>query len=323
MIQNKQGKGDAFTARLFSFLRTYMPVYRIVQLKTFVYMVYTEEHIYIVKGYKEIYKVHQQSLLLSELQQVGFSQTTCIRPFASNVLYMPFSDVYWLVMDYISHTELFTLAQKENRFAGLQVLTKYHQYAKLLPQHIRSMVPKLDWLVKWEKRLRTFFHSRDEISRYVGSEIVSDILGWAYTALRALYMEDIRRLPSCVLHGDVVAHNFIKAEQVYLIDFDCVSYGPCMYDYIKYFHAIMPDLSWDYEAICEEYTEYPFMNIKVFLLGLIFPGDLLREWQYFILLPEETKTLFEEKIITFTIEHYEKRTSCLRQLLQRANQVKY
>ena len=75
-------------------------------------------------------------------------------------------------------------------------------------------------------------------------------------------------------------HNFMKTSkgELYLIDFDLISIGPEIADYLQYANRILPFLNWSLSELDTFEPFQPFLKQKVFLYGLAFPSDILREW---------------------------------------------
>jgi hypothetical protein len=316
MKQNKRSeKGDAFTNRLFLFLQSCrLPVTRITSLKKLVYKVETAERSYVVKGYTHYKKIRQQIYFLRALQDAGFSAAAYLQMFPDGSWYQQFASIYWLLVDYIEHEELFSFKNAANRHEGLFVLADYHKHAQRIPLSLLSYVPALSWLPRWDMRAAKFLYHREIAIAYLGEDIVTALLQWSAVSLSKLKCADMHALPHTFIHGDIIEHNFIKEDCVYLIDFDCVSLGPIMYDYIKYAYCILPYLNWSYETLCQYEYMHPFISEPYFLWSLIFPGDILREWDYFLFLSAEQRPAFEKQIVEFTKNKHKCRLAFVQKL---------
>lgn len=308
-------KGDALTDRLFFFLTGHgINVQYIVQLRPTVFFIQCEEESYILKGYNTYEQAKKQMIFLQHLQQTDFQFTSYIQSFPSGLSYGFFQGKYWLLLQYIQHAGLFSFDEEQNRRQAAAVLDKYHCHASKLPHDLLMYVPFLEWTAKWQMRTIKFQHHALLISSFIGSGITSQLLRWAEFSLCGLASFDWSSQPHGFIHGDVIEHNFVKGGHTYLIDFDCVSFGPILYDYVKYCYGILPFLKWSFAALTQYKELHPFLFNRAFLLSLIFPGDIMREWDYFLGLPSPLQEKFHRQLILFTKNNYELRFAFVEKL---------
>jgi hypothetical protein len=308
-------KGDALTDRLFFFLTGHgINVRYIVRLRPTVFFIQCEAESYILKGYNTYEQASKQIIFLQHLQQTGFRLTSYIRSFPSGLQYGCFYGKYWLLFQYIQHIGVFRFDEEQNRRQAAAALDEYHCYAAKLPNQLLSQVPFLEWNAKWQMRTLKFQRYTSLISACIGSEITSELLRWAEFSLAGLNSFDWSSQPYGFIHGDVIEHNFVRGEHTYLIDFDCVSFGPILYDYVKYCYGILPFLNWSFAALTRYKELYPFLFNRAFLLALIFPGDIMREWDYFLELPSFLQEKFRRQLILFTKNNYELRFAFVEKL---------
>lgn len=296
-------KGDGITNRLFSFL-TYvgMIVTHLTPLKDHVFLVETRDKRFILKGYVTFDKMWKQVLISEELKKTGFTLTSYVRLFPNGNIYEQFLSKYWLLYDALEEKEAFTFERKENRKLALKTLHLYHLYARKLPKKLCGVVPNLSLQRKMWARLHTLYVHRSTISFYVGESVQKQVLDWSYFTLSSGL--SLKSVLHSFLHGDVIHHNFLKSTDVYLIDFDCMSFGPVYYDYMKWCHCVLPFEDWSFESLFE-YDELKWLlHDSVFLRFLVFPEDLLREWYYFLKLPACQKPYYEERFIDFTKKQF-------------------
>lgn len=253
-------------------------------------------------------------IFLHHLQQTDFQLTSYIESFPSGLSYGFFQGKYWILFRYVHHAGVFTFHEEQNRWQAAAVLDKYHCHASKLPHNLLAYVPFLEWTAKWQMRTIKFQRHAPLISSFIGSEITSQLLRWAEFALSGLGSFDWSSQPYGFIHGDVIEHNFVKGEHTYLIDFDCVSFGPILYDYVKYCYGILPFLNWSFAALTRYKELHPFLFNQAFLLSLIFPGDILREWDYFLGLPSFLRKKFRRRLILFTKNNYELRFAFVEKL---------
>jgi len=89
--------------------------------------------------------------------------------------------------------------------------------------------------------------------------------------------------PYCIIHGDVAHHNFILGNDgLYLIDFDLAKMAPDILDDLQFCNRILPHLDWSLEKLSMYKPLEKNLQEKSFLSALIYPTDLLREWNYFL-----------------------------------------
>ncbi|MFD3449518.1 phosphotransferase [Microbacteriaceae bacterium 4G12] len=309
-------KDDTFVDRLFLFLqRCHLRVKRIVPVKKHVFFLETETGKYMIKSYETYENVKRQLLFLRALQKTGFRNTSYVEEFPFGVPYLMFENKYWLMMGYIEHTDLFSFGNETNRRAAQSLLQQYHMCSRLLSPELRNYIPSTMWLLKWRQRTATFYQHKSFISSCIDERLVDCFLKWSTDALDALSIYDFQAFPHTFVHGDIIEHNFVKHNgELYLIDFDCVSYGPIMYDYIKYCYCTLPHMKWSYEALYQYKHIRPFLTSKPFLYALIFPGDLMREWDYFLALSDARQKRFRESLIQFTQHQYEFRLAFVQKL---------
>ena len=65
-------------------------------------------------------------------------------------------------------------------------------------------------------------------------------------------------------------------------DFDLISVGPVMADYLQYANRILPFLNWSLPSLTSFQGISPYFQQKIFLYALAFPTDIFREWNRLI-----------------------------------------
>ncbi|MCP8967300.1 aminoglycoside phosphotransferase family protein [Ectobacillus ponti] len=311
-------KGDALADRLFFFLRQQgLPIEKVSRIRPAVFKVYSPDTAYIIKRY-DYAKMEQQRSFLQALQRTGFRQTAYLQLFPGGGHSLPFAQSHWLLYEYLEHQEAFSFETAENRREALNLLDGYHQAARLLPASLRPYVPMLPWLEKWTARTERFRRCAPLISSHIGRERTEAFLDWADHSLRQLRLLPLHTELHSYLHGDLIEHNFIKGSSLSLIDFDCVSVGPVVYDYIKYSVCILPSLHWSHEEL-RTYMQ-PYWDSEAFWAGLLFPSDILREWDYFLSLPVPQQPVFRDRLVAFTLHQYDARAAFAAAVQEAASQ---
>ncbi|MBO9130487.1 phosphotransferase [Bacillus sp. 165] len=316
MYKNNK-KGDFFPNRLFlSLLQHGVEVQESKTIKPHVFTITTKEKKKVIKGYSSIVSLQKQLHFLHTLKRTGFLSTSYPDSFPSGASYIEVNNRYWLITDYIEHLQPFDFSSRSNRLQAILLLEQYHLYAFQMPPFVSPYITNFNWYEKWSSRVQRILKFRKEAERYIGEQMVADILAWSFFALEKLRNIGKNELfPLSFIHGDIIDHNFVQSNKgLYIIDFDCVSIGPVAYDYVKYCQCILPFINWSYDALYEHPPLIPFLKKPWFLLALLLPNDLLREWSYFLSLPEEEKVKFEKNLVTFTNKNFALRAKFVQKL---------
>jgi 5-methylthioribose kinase len=108
-----------------------------------------------------------------------------------------------------------------------------------------------------------------------------------------------------LLHGDLVPHNFLQVDtNCFIIDLDNFSQGPISYEYSVLGQHILNKNEWNANVLLKKEPFKQFRNDKFFWRCMLFPNDLLREWEHFSKAP---KTFFETELVEQLI-HYTTRS---------------
>lgn len=291
--------------RLFFFLQQRgINVRKVIPIKPHIYVVETNNDKYVLKGYATFEKMWLQFMISKQLQKTGFTSTSFARLLPNGKTYEQFESTYWLVFDYLPYDEPFSFRLKEDRKQSLETLHLYHTCSHMLPEEFCSILPVQSIWSKWHKRVKTIDSYKQVLSFYMGESIVRMVLDWSSFALARLAQAEISESFHTCLHGDITEHNYVKADKVYLIDFDCMSYGPILYDYVKWCHIALSYENWSLEELTTFYELKELLSNRMFLLFLIFPEDLIREWYYFLFLSDNEKKQFEQQLIYFTKKQF-------------------
>nr|WP_285290283.1 phosphotransferase [Bacillus sp. ISL-39] len=144
------------------------------------------------------------------------------------------------------------------------------------------MLPKTDIAGKWQHRKHEFTKNLPAVNRYVNKSMTDELLEWADFSLMNFtkLKNDLETEPPAILHGDVAHHNFLrsKAGKLFIIDFDLISTGSRAYDMLQYANRILPFLDWRFESLAKIKHLNKWLRSDAFLYGLLYPADILREW---------------------------------------------
>ncbi|WP_409270789.1 phosphotransferase [Neobacillus sp. SCS-31] len=278
---------DELTNRLLSYLKSFPGTVReIIQLRPTIFYVHTSAGEFIVKGYSSFNRLILLENFTELLKRHGFRDTyTYFRlgrkgPFYANGLYFGF-------IDYIRpHPKAFTFQTEEDRSEGLKVLKKFHNVTEQIAGAYRLSIPLAKQISKWEDRLARFAANTPVISGVLGGEICDEILSWADWGLKGMKRRKglFSEGPQAILHGDVAHHNFLRSRngRVNLIDFDLISIGPPILDYLQYANRILPFIGWSFGTLSAYEGIKDFLKEEAFLHALVYPTDILREWNRII-----------------------------------------
>lgn len=230
----------------------------------------------ILKGFNSYDKWYRQLMVLSLLKKSGFRHTYQMykdpHPFQIDGMWYGF--IEYLPMS--SH--LFSFSNHSDRIEGARLLENFHNCA----DHIYFPLPSFNQIRKWQDRLDLFRQNSSAIRTYMTESMLKEWIAWGEWSLKGLIANQsyILKEKSTILHGDCAHHNFLRKKDgiLALIDFDLISKGPRLYDYLQYANRILPHLNdpakevWDYSQI-KAYQANP-----AFLYALAFPSDIFREW---------------------------------------------
>jgi thiamine kinase-like enzyme len=321
VVNSKFDKGgdSVFRTRLLHCLdHAGIPLKKIMKLRENVYLVYSYKDIFILKGFANKNRLLLQKNFTNYLRETGFTQSYIFYDEPANFKH---SNSYFAWIEYIHpSSEKFSYKQVKDRQEGLQLLTKYHLAAADF-EHLNKTT--YNQLKKWKERLSLFKKNIQVLEKYVSQKILSAWLYWGYWAIEGmekyehLLWDDIHT----VIHGDVAHHNFLRKTngELYLIDFDLISYGPALFDYLQYGNRILPyiqneDELWDYP----QFNQYK--NNRAFLYALAFPADIFREWNRIVRENLVHNHSYLHSIWKLTVEDFSKRMEFNETLAFKVNQ---
>jgi hypothetical protein len=180
-MNKKDRKGDFYSNRLFlSLLHHGVEVQNVEIIKPYVLLVMTKNEKKIVKGYSSFKALQKQWHFLQCLKKTGFLYTPYTELFPSGALYMQANGQYWLLMDYIDHSQPFDFSLASNRLDAVLLLERYHVHAFQLPPFLSPYIPKLNWYGKWHNRMQKMLQHKKEAGSYIGESTVEAILNWSF-----------------------------------------------------------------------------------------------------------------------------------------------
>lgn len=251
------------------------------RIRSNVFIVYTSHGAFLLKGFSNKRKLEAQKLLTKKLKENGFSKTY---EFIRDIPSFDYQDETYEWIEFLAGSNnKFTYNSSSNRKDALELLDKFHKttrgFYKSLPVSI------FDQLEKWKERMYEFEDNIPAVKKIVPTDYVEEWLKWGKSSLAGLsrYEREFYDEPYCIVHGDVAHHNFFRKKNgsLYLIDFDLISKGPPVIDYLQYCNRIMPHIQnssqlFDLKQI-KQYEDNP-----AFLYALTYPTDIFREWNRLI-----------------------------------------
>jgi hypothetical protein len=279
-------------------------VEKVTPIKRNVWMIDTSERIYVLKGYASFRQAALQIIFMKSLKQTGFQAVPCLRTNTLNSGIVYFHNLYWILQDYISSQTPFRFTSSQDRSDGPNLLEQYHHYSWRLLRHpfLRLHLPRYHLYTKWLQRYERFLYFLPFIRQKITQEKMEFILYSANLSLKNLirFYHSLSEETNSIIHGDVASHNFVRADddQLYLIDYDLIAIAPKSIDYLQYANRILPFLDWSLIELQKLPQVNEQLTKKWFLSALMFPADLLREWNAAM-----TKYLLERSFLMRVIEY--------------------
>ena len=315
---NNFGGDERSNHRLLSYLKqnVSLDVQKIKHIRKHVYLAQLKNGCqFIMKGFSA-----RRSLLL----QGAFTSSLKIHHFPftySFYLGLPsvyFDSKFYGYLEYIeSSDQTFFYNSRDNCSEGLALLQKYHHTSKQLVGSYKNLLPAYNLQNKWQERFLFFVKNKEILSLFIPSEIYSDLVSWAEWSLTGIEMET-NLSPYVILHGDVAHHNFIRRKDgtLFLIDFDLISIGPEIADYLQYANRILPFLDWSLHDLATYKPFQSYFQQKLFLYALAFPTDIFREWNRLIKEGQYSDSTKVRSVLYLTINQFEKRREFVHDLFQ-------
>ena len=305
---------DGFGTRLLLFVSDFLdePAPALTKVKKGIWIAGGSKGKWVVKEFASKEKLQFQLLLSEKLFEAGFNKTY---RFHQNHRWREsrFEGKLYGFIQYIrpSQSEAFHYESRRNREQALTLLGEYHQTTRKLLPELSGKAKPFDQLGKWERRLADFEHSLAKIGNYAGYSCLRDYCRWARWSLDALHEGHGGFLlkDSCIVHGDVVYHNFLLGDggDLFLIDFDLAAEAPAVVDYLQFCNRILPSVGWSADRLFQHSRLEPYREERGFLCALVYPTDILREWNHFFRADERTKKRVWPYLHDITFDEYKLR----------------
>ncbi|PKR85209.1 aminoglycoside phosphotransferase family protein [Heyndrickxia camelliae] len=259
----------------------------ITSIKEGVWLCKTTDSKWILKEFFSPKSLNMQIKLTELLFSHHFSQTYRFHPVHAKKD-ISFNKRTYGLIQYIERNldgKKFSYHSHENRMKALQLLKKFHHVTEQFSGKFENDMHVFNQIKKWQNRLHEFKANEKYLERWLPKKFYFAFLDWSEWSLDYMIRNKdyFFRKPYCIIHGDVAHHNFILGkDDLYLIDFDLAKVAPHFIDDLQFCNRILPHLNWSlknltlYKPLERNIEENPF------LAALIYPTDLLREWNYFL-----------------------------------------
>lgn len=312
---------DTFYYRLLSLLEKKIPfqIIELSRIRNDVYLIKTKQYWIILKGFTSYQKLKVQVAFTRALKQEGFTQTYQFYEFDEEPIVID-NKVYGLIEYLPPHKDSFSYHSKRNRREALQLLEHYYSVTERLVEIYKYILPTFHLMKKFEHRLEEYRMNIPIIEQYVKKDIVKEIMEWADYSFDSIKnkIDYLDTNPNVILHGDVAHHNFLRVRnnELYLIDFDLISIGPRIADYLQFANRILPDIGWSIQDLQSMQGYADLFKDKWFLMALIYPTDILREWNRIIRNKDVDNAYLLEQVQLLTTNQFHKRKKFYQKLQQ-------
>lgn len=317
---------DGFHDRLLSYLNENLPfqIVRLTPLRRNVFIVRLSDGFqFVLKGYSSLRRLKIQEVFTQSLKKEGFPYTYSFYSFPKeHCLY--FESQYFGFLEFLKRGEQpFFYDSKNNCQEGIQLLQRFHTVSEKLVGRYKTILPSFHLIDKWEERYRLFEQNISLISFFLQKEVIQDLLAWAEWSITGLKQEknSLYAFPNVILHGDVAHHNFFRTSngELLLIDFDLISIGPVISDYLQYANRILPFLNWSLQELTSFEQFRPYFNHHVFLYALVYPTDIFREWNRLVKEKSYNDNRKLRTVMELTLRQFEKRKDFYKEIEARIN----
>ncbi len=318
-MKNNQPGDDLFYDRLLFYLNKTFPfsVQAVKPIKNRVYKISSPEKTFILKAFHSYHSLNIQKMFIDSLSREGFSNTCSFLRFTDEILF--FDGSYYATVEYIPSADPpFTFRSEPDRLDGLCLLRQYHSASQRLAGPFESMAGRYKILKKWRRRTALFLKNIPIVKFFVQKEMLDEILIWADWALKGLEqnLSLMKQSADVVLHGDLADHNFIRSgnHTLYLIDFDLISIGLPIWDYLQYAYRILPYLNWSLDELNRIESFSNFLKERAFIFALAYPSDIFREWNRAVREHHISKMDKLRPLLHLTVKQFEERQQFFKDL---------
>ncbi|WML40693.1 aminoglycoside phosphotransferase family protein [Neobacillus sp. OS1-2] len=319
---NQKGDDDYFD-RLFSYFQSqfYEEIIEFSLLRNSVFLLMTDKHTYILKGYHSNNKLKIQEAFTTTLRKEGFRQTyRFLTPSVKEQLF--FEGTYFGCIEYIyPHRTAFTFQSQKNRQEGIDLLEQFHQTTATFETRYRTLIPRGHLVEKWTERLHIFSNHLPFLKYFINDPFISEMISWGEWSLAGMekHRSFFKQEPLVILHGDVAHHNFLRDKngKLHLIDFDLISVGPPSFDYVQYANRILPFIDWSFGKLSGLKQMRCYLQEEAFLYALAYPADVFREWNRLIREKLYTDQIKLRQVMDLSLSQFYSRKTFIDQLQEK------
>jgi hypothetical protein len=322
MNTGKQRGDDDYQTRLLFFLRKISneDLTHIYSIKKGVWMVFSSETKYILKEFPSLSHLNVQRRFTERLHDHFFSFTYQFHPFHQHHSCIFEEKVFGLI-NYLKPSNIaLTYSSRDFRMKALLLLKAFHYTTSAFSDEFKHFLPVFSQQDKWNQRLKEFKTHLPELQSLVPIRMLSQYVSWSEWSLEKINKSGgfFSPLPHCIIHGDVAHHNFLQGEdkKLYLIDFDLISLAPEIIDDLQFCNRILPYLSWSLDQLFDNPPLAKYKENDDFLHSLVFPTDVLREWNRFFKSPLSAKKQQWSYVNDLTVTQFTKRKAFVEKVLQ-------
>jgi hypothetical protein len=294
----KVGDGDHHRLLLYLSNLTGDKFEKIIQIKKGIWVCKTKTKKWILKEFSSLAKLNFQIELTEKLYSYHFQNTYRFHPVHAKEK-CKFEEKTYGLIEYIGRQEKdFSYKKHEYRVQSLQLLKKYHSVTEKFSQDFQNQMDVFDQIEKWQIRLMEFKENYYQLRKWLPKEYLQSFLYWSEWSIghmtnhKKYFLDE----PHCIIHGDVAHHNFILSnKELFLIDFDLAKIASPLIDDLQFSNRILPYFGWSLENLFHYKPLDIYKEVDPFLYALVFPTDILREWNSFI----RSSSKSNEKLPTF------------------------
>jgi hypothetical protein len=319
ILKIKDNSGDGFQDRLLLILKNKMgdKDIQLEKIKEGKWVLHFGEDRWFLKLYADKRKFQLQQNVTEALRLEGFSRLPAYHHLHEKDNIEVDGKAAGLT-EWIDTRGNFSYHSFDERRTALSVLEEFHHFSrKVLLKGDVTLLPKQKLVDKWAVRLEEFIRNKQKLSVYVPPAIIDAYIRIGERALKGIIRHDFSK-DSCILHGDVAHHNFLrdKHNQLHLIDLDLIKEGPPEIDYIQFANRILPYINWSLQELWKHEPLPVYKESRAFLYGILFPSDIFREWNRFF----RENLVYQENVwkylMSLTVHQFHARMVCCRDIQQ-------